>query len=253
MPITGAPSMSVNDPWLIAKERFFRNLDPAERKLFEEATPENIYYKSSNIQRADAENSKTRKVLRSLQPLVDTIEDYGKAMDTFSNVAPLSLGPIWGCIRVVLALASNYGRFYNAIINTLARIGDILPNLRQYQNIFDPSKYPHFAQRLSAAYLEVIEQCMKFRKLLLGQKASLFRRVMQPLSSSVRSDLDQAVDNVRERRKAVEKEAHICHMIEAKQTQELVLSNDLLRRAKEKGSPGCSSFVAVLTYALAQR
>jgi hypothetical protein len=64
--------------------------------------------------------------------LVDTIEDYGKAMDTFSNVAPLSLGPIWGCIRVVLTLASNYGSFYDAMIHTLARIGDILPSLRRF-------------------------------------------------------------------------------------------------------------------------
>jgi hypothetical protein len=60
MPITGAPSMCLGDPWLLAKERFIRNLDPTERKLFDEATPENIYYKSSNIQRADAENSKAR-------------------------------------------------------------------------------------------------------------------------------------------------------------------------------------------------
>ncbi|PQE18876.1 P-loop containing nucleoside triphosphate hydrolase protein [Rutstroemia sp. NJR-2017a BVV2] len=234
MPINGVPSTSLSDPWLIAKERFVRDLDPAERKLFDEATPENMYYKSSNIQRADAENSKARKVLHLLQPLVVTIEDYGKAMDTFSNVAPLSLGPIWGCIRVVLVLASNYGRFYDAIIHTLARIGDILPSLRQYQNIFDPSKHPHFEQKLSAAYLEVIEQCMRFRKLLLGQKTSLFKRVMQPLSPSLKSDLEQAVDKVRERRKAVEEEAHICHMVEAKETQELVLRNVQLSRAKAK-------------------
>jgi hypothetical protein len=125
----------------------------------------------------------------------------------------------------------------------------------QYQNIFDPSKYPHFAEKLSAAYLEIIEQCMKFRKVLLGQKISLFRRLTQPLSSSLRSDLDQAVDNVRERRKAVEKEAHICHMIEAKQTQELVVRNDLLRRAKEKGSPESILllYVTDLTYDEAQR
>ncbi|PQE21621.1 P-loop containing nucleoside triphosphate hydrolase protein [Rutstroemia sp. NJR-2017a WRK4] len=234
MPIYGDPSTSLSDPWLIAKERFVRDLDPEERKLFDEATPENMYYKSSNIQRADAENSKTRKVLRLLQPLVVTIEDYGKAMDTFSNVAPLSLGPLWGGIRVVLILASNYGRFYDAIVHTLARIGDILPSLRQYQNIFDPRKHPHFEQKLSAAYLEVIEQCMRFRKLLLGQKTSLFKRVMQPLSPSLKSDLEQAVDKVRERRKAVEEEAHICHMVEAKETQELVLRNVQLSKAKAK-------------------
>jgi hypothetical protein len=129
----------------------------------------------------------------------------------------------------------------------------ILRDTGQYQNIFDPSKYPNFAEKLSAAYLEVIEQCMKFRKVLLGQKFSFLKRVMQPLSSSMRSNLDQAVDNVRERRKAVEKEAHICHMIEAKQTQELVIRNDLLRRAKDRGSPGSCSFLTSLTHGMVQR
>jgi hypothetical protein len=36
------------DPWLIAKERFLASLDDEERILFNEATIENLYYKTSN-------------------------------------------------------------------------------------------------------------------------------------------------------------------------------------------------------------
>ncbi|TGO34716.1 hypothetical protein BHYA_0185g00200 [Botrytis hyacinthi] len=53
-----AASANTHDPWLTARDRFVEGLDPAERALFNEATPENLYYKSSNIQTADQENSK---------------------------------------------------------------------------------------------------------------------------------------------------------------------------------------------------
>ncbi|THV47884.1 hypothetical protein BGAL_0282g00030 [Botrytis galanthina] len=89
-----AASANTHDPWLIARNRFIDQLDPAERALFNEATPENLYYKSSNIQKADQKNSKTRAILKSLEPLTKSIQDYGAAMDTFSNIAPLYLAPI---------------------------------------------------------------------------------------------------------------------------------------------------------------
>jgi hypothetical protein len=60
---------------------------------------------------------------------VDKIEEYGKAMDAFANIAPTFLAPVWGSLRVVLVLASGLGRFYERMTDTLGRIGDILPRL----------------------------------------------------------------------------------------------------------------------------
>ena len=131
MTAPAAVSANAHDPWLIAKDRFADQLDPAERALFNEATPENLYYKSSNIQKADQKTSKTRAILRSLEPLTKSIQEYGAAMDTFTNIAPLYLAPIWGSIRVILVLASSHGKFYDRIIETFARVGDTLPRLRK--------------------------------------------------------------------------------------------------------------------------
>ena len=135
MAAPAAVSANAHDPWLIAKDRFIDQLDPAERALFNEATPENLYYKSSNIQKADQKTSKTRAILRSLEPLTKSIQEYGAAMDTFTNIAPLYLAPIWGSIRVILVLASSHGKFYDRIIDTFARVGDILPRLRKYGSL----------------------------------------------------------------------------------------------------------------------
>jgi hypothetical protein len=129
---TPAPARTTrNDAWQLAKARFLEDLDHAERLLFQNATLENIYYSTSNISRDDAENSKTRAVIQKLGPLVSAIESYGKAVDTIAQIAPLYLLPIWGSIRVLLVVASAHGKFYNQIVDTLSRIGDILPRFRK--------------------------------------------------------------------------------------------------------------------------
>jgi len=124
------------DPWLLAKQRYLEGLEPHEKTLFHEATLENLYYGTSNFEQDDR-NSKSRKVIQKLQPLVEKIEDYGKALDAYVNIAPMYLSPIWGSIRVLMVIARTYGKFYNRIVETLGRIGDVLPRFRKSIPISD--------------------------------------------------------------------------------------------------------------------
>jgi hypothetical protein len=119
------------DPWELAKSRFLEDLEPREKEIFNNATLENIYYSTSNANRDDAEKSKTRGVVKRLGPLVSAIESYGGAFDAFAQISPQYLSPIWGSIRVVLVVASSYSKFYDKIVDTLGRIGDILPRFRE--------------------------------------------------------------------------------------------------------------------------
>jgi hypothetical protein len=123
-------------PWELAKSRFLEDLEPHEKVLFNNATLENIYYSTSNTNRDDAERSKTRGIVRRLGPLVSAIESYGGAFDAFAQISPQYLSPIWGSIRVVLVLASSYSKFYDKIVDTLSRIGDILPRFREFEAVF---------------------------------------------------------------------------------------------------------------------
>jgi hypothetical protein len=117
------------DPWEKARTRYLESLDPDEAVLFKEATVQNLFYNTSKAEREDRQKSKTRNAIATIQPLVEKIEEYGKAMDTFANIAPTFLGPVWGALRVVLVLARGFGRFYERMADTLGRIGDILPRL----------------------------------------------------------------------------------------------------------------------------
>jgi hypothetical protein len=121
--------------WELARTRFINDLEPEERQLYENATPENLYYATSNINRSDAESSKTRAIAQKLEPLVAAISAYGPALDNFAQIAPLYLAPIWGCIRVLLVAAEAHLKFYAKIVDCLAQVGDILPRFRTFHPI----------------------------------------------------------------------------------------------------------------------
>ena len=138
-PLPVARILQLEEPWVLAKNRFLADLSEEEKAVFNKATLENLYYSTSNLDRKDRDESKSRVAIQKLQPLVSAIESYGKAFDTISNVAPLYLAPLWGSIRVLLVVARSYGRFYEKIVDTLSRIGDIIPHCRRYSDDFGHS------------------------------------------------------------------------------------------------------------------
>ena len=120
-----------NDPWVIARNRFTADLSEHERAIFDSATLENIYYTASNYEREDRTSSKFRSLVQKLRPLVLAVEDYGKALDTFTSISPLYLAPIWGSIRIFLDLAKKHSKFYGQAVEMFSRIGDLLPRFRE--------------------------------------------------------------------------------------------------------------------------
>ncbi|PVH79019.1 hypothetical protein DL98DRAFT_421132 [Cadophora sp. DSE1049] len=212
-----------DDAWGLAKARFLSDLDPSERDIFNNATLENLFYTTSNADRDDAEKSHVRVVATKLGPLVSAIESYGKALDTFVQIAPLYLSPIWGSIRVLLVLARKYGKFFERVVDTLGRIGDVLPRFRDYERIYSREKHQRLTQALSNAYLDIIVLCTQFRKTILEQKSSSLRRLFKPVALD--RQFDEAVECFRQHKKNVDEEARVCHMIEAaeKRDAELIL------------------------------
>jgi hypothetical protein len=186
-----------------------------------------------------------------VQPLVDKIEEYGKAMDTYANIAPNFLAPIWGSLRVVLVLAKSLGKFFDRMTDTLGRIGDILPRLlvslmslssleianipKDYQRVFSHAKHPRLSEALAVAYLDIIELCMEFRSMIKEQQKHPLKRVVQPLSSGVDQKLKDAETRFRAHRKTVEKEAEVCNMIEAAEVRDVVLRDQKLRQLQDQG------------------
>jgi hypothetical protein len=229
--VTASPEV-VLDPWLLAKDRYLADLDDDERVLFHKATIENIYYKTSNETR-DERSRKASSAIRKLQPLVAALRDYGEALDVCTNISPLPLAPIWGSIRILLVLAEKYDKYYNRIADVLGRIGDLLPRFKDYGRIFDLKKHPRLRQALSETYFDIITLCMKFREILQSQTRVSLKRFSRPLLLDVQ--YEDALEQFRNHKKTVEKEAGTCHMIEAAESRALALRNQELQDLREKG------------------
>ncbi|TVY59373.1 hypothetical protein LCER1_G001100 [Lachnellula cervina] len=224
------------DPWKIAIARFLESLDEKSRENFNEATPGNLFYCVSKVEREDREAIKARSAIRQIYPLISAVKDYGKALDVYANLASPYLAPIWGSIRVVLVIASSHAKFYSRILDVFSRIGDILPRFRDYQRIFNGKKHQRFTLSMSKAYLDIITLCTEFSTLLQGQNKSFLKRIYKPLSPALNSRLEKAVvDKFRKHKKEVDKEAEVCHMIEEKEARDLVLRISAAAEARERG------------------
>ena len=81
-------------------------LEYAQRVFFQ-ASPETILYDASAADKIHQAKSTTRGVLTKIQPFVEAVEQYGQALDVYSNVYPLVMGPPWGSVRVVLHVCGS--------------------------------------------------------------------------------------------------------------------------------------------------
>lgn len=90
------------DAWTRARNRFVEDLTDEEQRVFFQASPETILYDASAAEKIHQTKSTTRGVLTKIQPFVEAVVQYGQALDAYSNIYPLVMGPLWGSVRVVL-------------------------------------------------------------------------------------------------------------------------------------------------------
>ena len=175
------------DAWARAKARLIEGLSEEEKRLFYKATPESLFYDASAAQKVHKAESTSRRAIEKLQPMIGAIEEYGKAMDVYSNASPLALSPLWGSIRVVLhvghqifmpdagadlkEIARACGDYFEKLVDMFSRIGDVLPGVRIYERLFSDNE--RLLHLLSEAYVDIITFCSKCKAVFRrGQRGS---------------------------------------------------------------------------------
>src|SRR2546429_465897 len=90
------------DPWSLAWNRYMEDLSEEEKKLFGNASLENLFHSASVAQKEHEEKSKSRALYTRLEPFIAAIDQYAAALDVYSNSCSLIMSPLWGSIRVLL-------------------------------------------------------------------------------------------------------------------------------------------------------
>ncbi|KAL8868513.1 MAG: hypothetical protein Q9174_004942 [Haloplaca sp. 1 TL-2023] len=223
------------DAWARARDRYVEDLSKEEKASYAAATPETILYGASAAEYIHASSSSSVKIADKLRPLVAAIEQYGKALDVYTNTYSLVLSPLWGSIRVVLLLASEYSKFFDRIVDMFARIGDVLPRFRVYENLFP--NHERLIQALSIAYVDILDFCTEAKAVFRrGRRAS---RVNLSIFGNLtwkpfERQFQHQIDIFRVHLQNIEKEASLSHMIEAADSRAVVLANQRqLEKAKK--------------------
>ncbi|KAL8993605.1 MAG: hypothetical protein Q9169_006219 [Polycauliona sp. 2 TL-2023] len=201
-------------------QAFFETLSPNEKDLFKATTIADLLLEEvKTAEKIHKDKSISRKASQALKPLVRGIEQYGAALDVISNASSQFLCPIWGSMRVILHLASEFGEYFGKISAMLEQVGLHLNSLRRF-----PRLYPH-NERLENAMVDVYRIIFRFctdarnvfkkvsdkkicQKGMIGLR-SMVKLVWKPFKSQfgdLRDDLSTAMEMVSTEVEIAEKE-----------------------------------------------
>ncbi|KAH7397433.1 hypothetical protein BKA66DRAFT_241811 [Pyrenochaeta sp. MPI-SDFR-AT-0127] len=212
-------------PWESGKAKFLEGLSQQQAAQFRDATAENLFYDASVAQKRHANNSRSWLLQERLSSLVNAIDDYGKALDVYSNTYGLVISPLWGSLRIILHIAGEAGKFQESLTDMLAQIGDVLPRFRIYQILF--SNHERLLVALSSAFLDVLGFCITTKEFFTRAKRSKIPLsiVLKGAWKPYRQDFDGYMNKFRKHSKKVEKEAGIAHFIESARSREVQRAN----------------------------
>ena len=137
----------------------------------------------------------------------------------------------------MLEIAREFGKYFEKLVDMLARIGDVLPRFHVYEELF-PS-HERLTHALSVTYVDIIVFCSDTKAVFRrGQRASLTRLSVgfRPIWKPLESQFGQKLADFRIHLNNVEKEANLSHMVEAADARALAPANRLQLDQKKNGA-----------------
>lgn len=126
------------------------------------------------------------------------------------------------------------------------RIGDVLPRFRVYERLF--SNHERLVQALSLAYVDIVVFCSECKTVFRhGQRSSMtsFKIAFKLIWKPFERQFGRYVEGFRQHRKSVEKEAGLSHMIEAADSRDLVLANQMQLEQQRKADTSRRTLAAI--------
>ncbi len=110
--------------------------DQVYNEMLQVTTIDQVYDATDEIQRKQAKEGHLRH-LSKISPYLDRLNEYAAAIEVFLQVKPDILALIWGPIKVLLQWTSVLRASFDAVVNTMAEIGERLPEFKRMVTLFD--------------------------------------------------------------------------------------------------------------------
>ncbi|PKX97986.1 uncharacterized protein P174DRAFT_508347 [Aspergillus novofumigatus IBT 16806] len=111
------------------------NNDQLYTKLLAVTSIDEVYDLTDKLQ-ADQGRKGHLRHLAKIEPFLNRLREYTGVIDTFVQVYPEIMGLIWGPIKLLLQWSSALTKSFDAIVNTTADIGLLLPEFQEVVVLF---------------------------------------------------------------------------------------------------------------------
>jgi len=93
--------------------------------------------------------------LERIQPFLDRLQSFAGVIEVFVQAKPEILSLIWGPIKLLLKFTAEWQQGYDAMIKTVGRIGELLPQFQDVLEHFIDKK--HIQDVLGLLYRDILD------------------------------------------------------------------------------------------------
>ena len=115
------------------------NDDALYKEILKTTSIDQVYDLTDKLQEEQAKKGHLRH-LSKIQPYLEGLDSYAGVIEVFMQIKPDILALIWGPIKLLIQWASVLKQSFDAIINTTADIGVLLPEFREVAKLFDQNE-----------------------------------------------------------------------------------------------------------------
>jgi hypothetical protein len=127
----------IQEVFEIAKREFYKGLKNPNLCIELEKTTsiDEVYNAADKLQEEQAKRGHLRH-LRKIEPYLERLRQYAGVLEMFVQAKAEILSLIWGPIKLLLQMSSTLKQSFDAIVNTMAKIGEKLPLFQAYTGLF---------------------------------------------------------------------------------------------------------------------
>jgi hypothetical protein len=140
--MSAPPFDPVQNAFDIAIREFRATLNDEEvyKQILQITTIDDVYDATDKLQKDQATNGHLRH-LSKIEPFLARLTEYAGVIEQFVQVKPDLLALIWAPIKLLLQWASILKQSFDAVVNTMESIGDLLPEFQEVTRLFSGNSH----------------------------------------------------------------------------------------------------------------
>ncbi|CAI6333480.1 unnamed protein product [Periconia digitata] len=200
--LVGVRTARGSDAFHAAIQKFKARLSGPHLTEFKNMTYDDLCSTILQIQQEQEENKKIMNLSR-IQSCLEAMQQFGKTVEVFLNTADM-LAFIWGPIKFLLLTASNFADSFETLLDAYEHIGEQLPLLQDYEDLFHGS--PYMLHVLELMYLDILGFHQHALKFFSGK---LWHRFFRSMWKDFGTRFDGILKSLRRHKELVESRATI--------------------------------------------